>query len=135
MELTRILTVLCLLLLSVCLVFCFCSLVALRQAVDQADLLRTEAIATLSELKNQICDTTEAKPPKDDSLSVDVLYDCFWMRESGGRIAVYTSDGDLVRLLDISVSLLPIADQEALAAGISLSSWKEVLSLIEDFGG
>ena len=135
MELSRILTVLCLLLLSVCLVFCFCSLVALRQAVDQADLLRAEAIATLSELKNQIRDTAEAVHPEDDALSVDVLYDCFWMRESGGRIAIYTSDGDLVRLLDISVSLLPVTDQEALAAGISLSSWKEVLSLIEDFGG
>jgi len=50
------------------------------------------------------------------------------------KIAIYTSDGYLVKTLDLVVDTLPEADQSALREGISVSSWREVLALIQDFG-
>lgn len=134
MDLSRILSVLCLFLLAICLVFSVTALTALRNAVSETDRMRSDAESLLEELKKQ---PQESIPPEEDkeSVPVDILYESFCMRECGGKIAIYTADGELVRILELPVETLPEADRAALQSGISLSSWKEVLALIEDYGG
>lgn len=134
MNLSRILSVLCLFLLTICLVFSVTALTALRNAVNETDRMRSDAESLLEELKKQ---PQEPISPEEDkeSVPVDILYESFCMRECGGKIAIYTADGELVRMLELPVETLPEADRAALQSGISLSSWKEVLALIEDYGG
>lgn len=139
MDLPRVLTALCLFLLSICLIFSFCALFSLRHALNDATLWQAEAQATIdkwnSQLQEQNTNSPQPSDPIDTDIPVDILYDCFCIRDSGGKIAIYTDDGYLVRVLDIPVCMLPSADQEALQNGITLTSWKEVLALIEDFEG
>ncbi len=134
MESYRILSVILLLLLSVCLICSVASLTVLRRTVKEADSIRSEAESLLEELKKPTEEPVESDTDQ-DSIAVDVLCQSFCMRENGGKIAIYTADGELVRILDLAVDTLPERDRIALQNGISLSSWKEVLALIEDYGG
>ncbi|MDY3864042.1 MAG: hypothetical protein SOZ51_08055 [Eubacteriales bacterium] len=79
--------------------------------------------------------TDPQKQPQDsrDARQVGVLYDRFCIRESNGRVAVYTESGELVRLTDIPTATLPRSDRDALRNGIRFTSWKEVLSLLQDW--
>lgn len=134
MDLTRALTALCLFLVSVCLVFCFCAIFSLRHTLNEVALWRTDMQETVTDIITDL-DSEQTQADEKEEIAVDVLYDSFCVRNVEGKIGIYTSDGYLIRIVDIPVALLPIADQEALQSGISLTSWKEVLALIADFGG
>ena len=86
MDLSRILSVLCLFLLAICLVFSVTALTALRNAVNETDRMRSDAESLLEELKKQ---PQEPISPDEDkeSVPVDILYESFCMRECGGKIA------------------------------------------------
>lgn len=137
MDFSRIALLLCVLLLAVCLVFSISALMVLRNAVSETDQMRLEAQEMLDDfggyLKDQELNAGEEETAP--TVPVDVLYDTFCIRESGGKIAVYTADGYLVRLFDVPVDTLPEADRKALQEGISVSSWKELLALIQDYTG
>ena len=62
-----------------------------------------------------------------------VLFDRLSIRESDGKIGVYTEDGFLIRTIDVSIDTLPQSDREALKTGITINSWRELIALIEDF--
>ena len=137
MDISRIISVMCVFLLAVCLILSITALTVLRNAVDESTRACMEVQCFLESLEDQ---QINEEPPQtdvevDNSIPVDVLSNRFCMREINGKIAIYTSDGYLVRLLDISVETLPHADQQALQQGIEVSSWKEILALIQDFGG
>lgn len=137
MDISRIISVTCVFLLAVCLILSITALTVLRNAVDESTQACMEVQYFLESLEDQ---QMNDEPPQtdvevDNSIPVDVLSNRFCMREINGKIAIYTSDGYLVRLLDISVETLPHADQQALQQGIEVSSWKEILALIQDFGG
>lgn len=74
---------------------------------------------------------TAEEPEK--SVDADVLYDVFCVRETRGKIGIFTSEGYLVRMLDVDVSTLPEADRSALAEGIAVTSWGELIALIQDY--
>ena len=136
MDISRIISVMCVFLLSVCLILSIGTLTVLRNAVDESNRACREAQAFLETMGDQL---KESEPPSEDaevdnSIPADVLYEQFCMREVNGRIAIYTADGYLIRLLDVSVKTLPEADQAALREGICVSSWKEILALMQDFG-
>lgn len=134
MDFPRIALMLCVFLLAVCLVFSISALTVLRNAVSETDQVRKEAQELLADFEQQLReDEADGQSPTAPSIPVDVLYDSLCMRESEGRIAIYTSDGYLVRILDVSVDTLPEADRKALRDGISVSSWKELLALIQDY--
>ena len=138
MDSTRIILMLCVFLLSICLVFSISALMVLRNAVEEADRVRVDAKGLLDDFQSSLKkqeESTGGQESPDPSISVDVLYDTFCMRESGGKIAIYTSEGYLVRILDVSVDTLPEADRNALRTGITVSSWKELLALIQDYTG
>ena len=126
----------CVFLLAVCLIFSISTLTVLRNAVDESNRACREAQDFLEKMGDQL---KEIESPVEDaevdnSIPTDVLYEQFCMREVNGRIAIYTVDGYLIRLLDVSVKTLPEADQAALREGICVSSWKEILALMQDFG-
>ena len=137
MDFSRIVLLLCILLLAVCLVFSISALMVLRNAVSETDRMRVEAQELLEDFGGYLRDQQlEAGGEADEpSVPVDVLYDSLCVRESGGKIAVYTADGYLVRQFDVAVDTLPEADRKALQDGISVSSWKELLALIQDYTG
>ena len=75
----------------------------------------------------------EESPP--ESVDADVLYDVFCVRAVHDKIGIYTAEGYLIRLLDVSPDTLPQPDRDALAEGICVTSWRELISLIEDYTG
>lgn len=70
----------------------------------------------------------------DDNVDADVLFDSISIRETNGKVGIFTEDGLHIRTLDINVSTLPAADQTALKNGITINSWRELFALIEDLG-
>lgn len=137
MNWTRIIAIICVFMLCVCLVFAVTALTSLRNAVAETGQVRKEAQAMLDELDDKLraqpAGSTDNKPEPDDAQQVGILYDQFCVRESGGLVAVYTAGGELVRRTDIPVSALPKNDRDALREGIRFTSWKEVLSLLQDW--
>ena len=143
MDLSRIISISCVFLLALCLILCICVTLFLQNTVKEStaacmevqSLLEraNESMVSTQDSTEDMTESTLEDTPVDNSTPVDVLYHQFCMRESGGKIAIYTSDGYLVKTLEQSVSSLPEADQNALRKGISVSSWREVLALIQDF--
>ena len=136
MDISRIISVMCVFLLAVCLILSISALTVLRNTVDESTKACLEVQAFLDSMDEElkVTDPPSAETEESNSVPVDVLYENFCMREANGKIAVYTSDGYLIRLLDVSVETLPEADQTALRQGICVSSWKEILALMQDFG-
>ena len=136
MDISRIISVTCVLILALCLILSVCVMSFLKNAVTES----TAACAQMQSLLERANEQLESpKPPIEDtkvdnSIPADVLYHQFCMREANGKIAIYTSDGYLVQILDLTVAALPEADQSALREGICVSSWREVLALMQDFG-
>lgn len=87
---------------------------------------------TLTMLTYKTCTNQPLQNPSED-VEADILYDVFSLRESNGKIGVYTEAGYLIRLLDVDVATLPRADREQLSEGICVNSWRELIALIEDY--
>ena len=141
MDLSRIISISCVFLLAICLILCICVTIFLRSTVKESTSACMEVQALLERVNEQIEGSQQESAQKaeqdkavDNNIPVDVLYHQFCMRESNGKIAIYTTDGYLVKTLEFPVSTLPEADQNALREVICVSSWREVLALIQDFG-
>ena len=141
MDISRIVSVTCVLLLSLCFLIAVYTVTVLKNTLKESTETNLELKAFVETLENDL-DTVAPESAKEDlsndktdsSLPVDVLANQFCIRETNGRVAIYTADGYLIRLLDLSTDTLPSADRLALQQGIYLSSRKEVLALMEDFG-
>lgn len=136
MNWTRVILAVCAFLLAICLTFAITALTSLRNAVAETGRVKAEAEELLEGLEHALrtdqTDQADEELKTDGAQQVGVLYDQFCVREIGGRVAIYTGSGELVRLTDIWVAALPAADRKALAEGIRFSSWKEVLALMQD---
>lgn len=81
-------------------------------------------------------DCEEREETTDDATTdADVLYDVFSIREVNGQIGIFTDEGYLIRTLPVDIRTLPTVDREALASGITVNSWRELIAMIEDFEG
>ena len=136
MDISRIVSVACVFLLTLCFLLSIYAVTVLRNTVIQGIDTCHEMQSYLDNLEtvSATVDPPVQDPEADSSVPVDILADRFCIRETNGRVAIYTDDGYLIRLLDLSVEMLPAADRLALQQGIYRSSWKEVLNLIEDLG-
>ena len=136
MDTSKILLLLCCFVLIVCLTLSISTLVVLRNAIDENNSVQNDAMELVSELDGCVNDLNaviqENSIPVSGTTadSKDIL---FWIRESEGKIAIYTADHYLIKVLDISVETLPPADREALSNGIGISSWQEALKLLQDY--
>jgi hypothetical protein len=139
MDISKLLAVLCCFVLIVCLTLSITTLVVLRNAVAENGALQNEAEALVAELNgcvdvlNQSIEQETSVPTVNDTTKTDVLSDAFCIREVNGKIGVYTSDGYLIRLLEVNVDTLPQKDREALKKGIVINSWRELIAIIQDY--
>ena len=139
MDTSKLLAILCCFVLIVCLVLSISTLVVLRNAIAENEVLQNDAKELVSELDGYVEELNQSKP-NDDSISASVntdqngtKWDSFCIKETNGQIGIYASDGTLLKVLDISVSALPPADRDALAKGIQINSWRELIALVQDY--
>ena len=83
--------------------------------------------------KEEQAEETMNLPQTEEEVDADILYDVFYLREANGKIGVFTEQGYLVRMLTVDVAMLPEADRLALSDGICVTSWRELIALIEDY--
>lgn len=58
----------------------------------------------------------------------------YWLRVVDGRLGVFLDEAENPEMvLDVYLSSLPQADQEALQEGVCAESYRQLLSLIEDY--
>lgn len=57
----------------------------------------------------------------------------YQLKEHNGKIAVVSTDGSIIEILDVYVFTLPETDKSQLLSGIPLYSETELLSIIQDY--
>ena len=89
------------------------------------------ALSTPSELT---ISTDAASDPHVDT-SCNSTASSYILRETEGKIGIYTPNNTLIKILDISVLSLPLADRQMLSEGISISTEQDLLNILQDYGG
>ena len=141
MEISKVFTLLCAFMLIICLALTVTSAVVLKNAVEESQewQLRAQTILESVEVFQRNDDLTEAAPTDppvtedEESTEADILYNKFYIREVNGKIGVYCDEGQLIRMIDVPVSLLSSRDQKKLKEGIRVNSWNELIALIQDY--
>ena len=137
MDISKLLTGICVFLLLICIVFCTTALVSLRNAVAESDALQIKAQdlnlqmqKSLEKLERPLQDLS--KDPPDTPVDAPLSKEEFFLRGQDGILCVYTAEGELIQTLDVSVQTLPKNERALLQAGIKCDSWQEVMSWIQD---
>lgn len=73
------------------------------------------------------------EPTPEQAQTAEAPFSCI-LRTSNGKIGIFTTDGYLIRTLEVDLRTLPESDRSALEAGIWVSSRAELLERLEDFG-
>lgn len=140
MDMSKIFTVICCFILIVCLTLCISTLVVLRNSIAENEAVQNDALELVQNLDASLENMNQTLKEHDESISVSVDDDrpviqleSFVIRQINGKIGVYTSDGILLRVLDISLDMLPRRDREMLTEGITVGSLKELMALIQDY--
>ena len=137
MDISKLLTGLCVFLLFICIVFSTTALVSLRNAVDESKALQEEVQSLAIEMNGCLEKLEEplqslAKDSPDTAVDASLSKEEFCLREQNGSLCIYTAEGDLIDVLDVSVKTLPKNERTLLQAGIKCDSWQEVINLIQD---
>ena len=143
MFFSKILNILCAFLLIVCLCISVTTLCALRNALDENELLQQRTEELLAELDRSVLamdaiaeDAVQVLANQNQSPTTEEKSPTVYrLRSTGENIGVYTADGNLIKLLDVHPKTLPTEIQRMLAEGISLSSWNELVEMIQDITG
>lgn len=86
---------------------------------------------TLKSLRTELYDAKRDAAVAAPMLSGNALYT---LRTCGGKIGIYdAASGLLLDFVDVLVETLPEQDRMALARGITLYSFSDLASIIEDF--
>ena len=135
MDITKVFTVLCAILLLICLILTMTSLVIMRHTLDKGIAFgrAVAAINTIPPVAEGSTDNNNSSTPPPADVEADVLYNRFTLKEHNGKVGVYSEDGYLIRTFEIEVSTLPQEARTALKNGITLHSWRELIRLIEDY--
>lgn len=126
------LTGICAVFMAVSLTLAVLTLILLRRDIRACIVPASEPMQEEPTVAEENSGAKTAEEPE-KSVDADVLYDVFCVRETRGKIGIFTSEGYLVRMLDVDVSTLPEADRSALASGIAVTSWDELIALIQDY--
>lgn len=143
MDISRVFTLLCAILLVLTLVLSITSLLVLKGTVEESEKWQLHAQALLGDIEvfaesntserdthTEASKPSQSEPPSTDA---DVLYNKFYIRETNDKIGIYCDDGQLIRTLDVNVKTLSEKDQTRLKQGIRVNSWSELVSLIQDY--
>ncbi|MBO7273417.1 MAG: hypothetical protein J6V22_01035 [Clostridia bacterium] len=138
MDITKIFAVLCGFLLIICLTLSITCLVVMRNAVAETSFWQERAESLVNELDNCVeamknieTDDLPVLAPGDDEANTNDRRYC--LRSTNQSLGVYDSDGYLIKQLDISASIFPIAERERLAVGIWVDSWAEMQQLVQNY--
>lgn len=139
MDATKIFTVLCAFLLIICLTLSITALTVMRNAVNESKewMERAEIMVgkfdPLLEENETETDSASASADEDPpTTDADVHDNRFCIKSAGKKICVYTEEGYLIRTLDVALQTLPDSEQAALADGIFVNSWRELIERIQD---
>jgi hypothetical protein len=137
MDASKILSIGSAVVLSACLILSIIGLTRIEESIDQNRALQAEQDSMLEILENQ---TNETEPtPEDNTVSIptatpdSTATGGYRIQSVGEKIGVYTSDGRLVRLIDVNPATLPRIDREALENGITVDSWERALAYLSDY--
>ena len=139
MDTSKLMTLICAFVLVVCLTLSITTLTVLRNAMEENGSLQEEAAALVGNLNTCIGEMNEMlvddsiPTGSDTSIPSNTDTDRFCIRAINGQIGIYTTDGYLVRLLDVSVDTLPQKDRDALNEGILVNSWRDLIAIIQDY--
>ena len=70
----------------------------------------------------------------DAAEAAEAAEDGYVLRGSDGRVGIYNTDGELLKMTDIELGSLPSADRESLLQGIFTNNKQELAQLLEDLG-
>ncbi len=145
MDKIKIAVILFAFLFTVCTLLSVFSFLLVFTTAKQTELFTQSTEFFLQELSAKVVQQEDADkvpdapvsedPKEDGEVEADILYNTFTVREANGKIGVYTEEGYLIRTLQVDVQTLPAADRTALSKGIELYSWRELISLIQDYEG
>ena len=139
MDATKIFTVLCAFLLIICLTLSITALTVMRNAVNESKewMERAEIMVgkfdPLLEENETGSDSSSVSTDEDSPMTdADVHDNRFCIKSAGEKICVYTEEGYLIRTLDVALQTLSDSEQAALADGIFVNSWRELIERIQD---
>lgn len=138
MEISKLLTAVCIFLLLICTVFCTTALVSLRNAIAEHDTLQQKASDLISDmdaclLRLEGSNRFSEQEAGDASVNASLPQSSFCLRESNGFLCIYTADGELIECLNIPTATLPQSERERLATGISCADWQELIRRLQDY--
>lgn len=135
MDISKVFAVICAFILIVCLVLCVTTLVVLRNAVDENEAVQCNANALVKELDQAIdrLILPETEPPKQDTEANATVATGYIAGVYQGKLAIYTSEGELLCCTPIDVSLLPASEQSALQIGIPIKDLSDLIGLMHDY--
>ncbi len=140
MDTSKLFAILSAFLLLICLIFSLTSLTVLRNTVHETDARLADAEILMESLNDSIAKLKEYDPSvsvstdiEKDDIDADILYNRFSIKETGGKIGIYSAEGYLIRLIETDVNTLPRAEREALIVGITVNSWSELIERIQDY--
>lgn len=132
MDTSKILMILCCFILIVCLTLAISTLTVFRNAVDESRAVQDEADELVDRMDLLVDVFMENSIPVAGNPN-DEGKDAFYLCEIDRRVGIYTADGYLLKILDIDIDSLPFSDREALANGIPLASWRELIAWVQDY--
>ena len=112
------------------------SVVLLSHSLSNTSYLKESLDSSLSDV-NQRFDAleqeligSESTPTIQDIPSTNGEY---LIQAKGDKICVFTADGDLIYTRKLPIHMLPERDRELLESGIRVSSWDELVQMLQDY--
>jgi len=110
------------------------TVVAIFLTDDKSELQINQTITTETVETEYVYVKSDRTYPSDTAESTEQS-ETYTVREYNEKIGVFSSDGILVRTVDVYVKTLPEADRRMLREGIEITGEKQLNSLIEDYDG
>lgn len=142
MDISKLLTLLCAILLMITLLLSVTSVFMLKEIsqwnagsyVKNEDENDSTEVTDNAESNEEETPVNGTENEDTSSIDADILYNQFYIREVNGKIGIFCNEGQqLIRTLNVNVATLPQSDREKLKKGIRVNSWNELVLLIQDY--
>lgn len=132
MDVSRILIAMCGFGLSVCLFFSIGALSGLHRTAIKSNAIQEEAEELIDRLDERL-DELESIPTDTPPILSQEKEERFMISAVNRMIGVYGNNGDLLRIVDVSIDTLPKSERERLQKGLFVNSWQEVETILQNY--
>lgn len=132
MDVSRILIAMCGFGLSVCLFFSIGALSGLHRAAIKSNAIQEEAEELIDRLDERL-DELESIPTDTPPITSQEKEERFMISAVNRMIGVYGNNGDLLRIVDVSIDTLPKSERDRLQKGLFVDSWQEVETILQNY--